>query len=45
MLNFPKLTGERFYRYAIMISFRAGAGLLGAFVWRFPVPEKTRGGI
>ena len=28
-----------------MISFRAGAGLLGAFAWRFSALEKTGGGI
>ena len=27
-----------------MISFRTGAGLLGAFVWRFPAPKKKGGG-
>ena len=27
-----------------MTSFRAGPGLLGAFIWRFPVPEKKGGG-
>ena len=27
-----------------MISFPAGAGLLGACVWRFPAPEKKGGG-
>ena len=41
MPNFAKLTadGKRCYRYASRVSFHAGAGLLGAFAWRFPVPE------
>ena len=27
-----------------MISFRAGAGSLGALAWRFPAPKKKGGG-